>query len=188
MRKRSGSFIAGLSIGLVAGLTAGLLGVAHSTTGKKAWDRFGQMFQAGYVTGFLDCVSLAKSLDHEGYVATNFTVPPNTKPTHFQAWINTEGYTQERFANRSIPQMLVLAGNALQARFGPELPLSGTASIEAMRSVIDARRQAIREAEQSKLDLEAEKKAAAEKETGGAESKSTDAPPTDGGDPKPAAD
>ena len=58
MRIRNGSFFSGLMVGVIAGLLTGAIGVAQSATGKKAWERFGDMFQAGYISGFLDCVRL----------------------------------------------------------------------------------------------------------------------------------
>jgi hypothetical protein len=139
-------------------LTAGLVGVAQSATGKKAWERFGDMFQAGYITGFLDCVRIAKAMDYEGYVATNFTIPPGAKPTNFQAWIN-EAYKDPKAADRTLPQMLVIAGYRLEGQFGSEVPSSGNASVEALRAATEARRTAILEAEQAKKDLEAAKAA-----------------------------
>jgi hypothetical protein len=162
VRKRNGSFVSGLTIGVVAGLLAGAIGTAYSATGKKAWDRFGDMFQGGYVTGFLDCVRLAKGMDQRGYIATNYTLPIGAKPSHFQAWINEE-YKDPKAADRTIPQMLVLAGYKLQAKFGPEQVQSGNVPQQAMQSVIDARRRAIVEAEQAKKALEAAKAADAAK-------------------------
>jgi hypothetical protein len=162
VRKRNGSFFSGLTIGVVAGVCGGLLagaiGTAYSATGKKAWDRFGDMFQAGYITGFLDCVRIAKGMDQRGYIATNYTLPIGAKPSHFQAWINEE-YKDPKAADRTLSQMLVLAGYKLEAKFGPEQAQTGSVSEKAMRSVIDARRRAIVEAEQAKKALEAAKAA-----------------------------
>jgi hypothetical protein len=181
VHKRAKSFIVGLSVGVLAGLMAGFVGAAYSATGKKAWDRFGEMFQAGYVAGFLDCVRIAKAMDYEGYVATNFTIPPGTSGAHFQAWINEE-YKDPSVAERTLPQMLVLAGYKLQAKFGPEPPLSGDASMEALRAVIEARRAAVREAEQLKQTLDDAKAT----DAGAPDKKSPEVAPQDGGDAKPA--
>lgn len=175
MLSRNRSFVAGLVIGLTAGLTAGLVGVAQSATGKKAWDRFGDMFQGGYVAGFLDCVRLAKVTDFEGYIATNFVIPPGTKPTHFQAWID-KAYQDPKNAERTLPQMLVLAGYKLQGQFGPEPPVAANPSLEALRSVIESRRAAAREAADVKKVLEDEKAADAK----AAAAKSATAPPEAG--------
>jgi hypothetical protein len=158
---KRGSFMTGLVTGLVAGLTVGLVTVAHSTTGKKAWERFGDMFQAGYVSGFQDCVRIAKAMDQEGYVARTFILPPGTKPTHFQAWVDA-AYEEQKYAEKTVPQLLVLAGYKLEAKFGPETP-SGNPGLEGLRHAIERRREAAREAEQATKDLEAERAADAAK-------------------------
>ena len=167
MRKRNGTFFSGLMIGVVTGVCGGLLagaiGTAYSATGKKAWERFGDMFQAGYITGFLDCVRIAKGMDQRGYVATNYILPIGAKPTHFQAWINKEYKDDPKAADRTLPQMLVLAGYKLQATFGPEEAQTGSVSQKAMQSVMDSRRRAIIEAERAKQALEAAKAADAAK-------------------------
>jgi hypothetical protein len=135
-------------IGVVAGLLTGAIGVAQSATGKKAWERFGDMFQAGYVAGFLDCVRLAKGMDSQGYVATNYILPRAAKPTDYQIWINEE-YKKPEAADRTLPQMLVLASHAMEAKFGPEQPI-GNVQMQHMRKIIDARRQDLIEAEKAK--------------------------------------
>ena len=157
MRQGKGSFAAGVLVGVIAGLTAGMVTVAHSTTGKKAWDRFGDMFQAGYVSGFLDCVSIAKAMDRESYVARNYIMPPAIKPSHYQVWIN-EAYQDPKNGEKTVPQLLVLAGYRLQAKYGPEVPPNDV-SMEALRSAVDARRSAYREAEAARKELEAAKSA-----------------------------
>jgi len=161
VRQDKRSFTAGVVVGLVAGLTVGVVTIAHSTTGKKAWDRFGDMFQAGYVGGFQDCVRIAKGMDQEGYVARTFVLPPNTRPTHYQAWI-TDAYKDPKNDEKTIPQLLVLAGYKLEATFGPEVPSNNT-GLDGLRGAVDAHRAAIREAEQAKKDLDAEKAADAAK-------------------------
>lgn len=148
MRNRNGSFFSGLVIGVVAGLLSGAIGVAQSATGQKAWERFGAMFQAGYIAGFLDCVRLAKGMDSQGYVATNYILPRGAKPGDYQAWIN-EAYKNPEIADRTLPQMLILASHAMEAKFGPEAPI-GNVQMQQMRRVIDARRQALIAEEQAK--------------------------------------
>jgi hypothetical protein len=134
-------------IGIVAGLMAGAIGVAHSATGKKAWERFGDMFQAGYIAGFLDAVRLAKGMDSQGYIATNYVLPRAARPGDYQAWI-TEEYKKPEAAERTLPQMLVLASHAMEAKFGPEQPM-GNAQMQHMRKIIDLRRKAAIEAEKA---------------------------------------
>ena len=153
MRQGKGSFAAGVLVGVVAGLTAGMVTVAHSTTGKKAWDRFGDMFQAGYISGFLDCVSIAKAMDRESYVARSYIMPPSTKASHYQAWIN-EAYKDPKNLEKTVPQLLVIAGYRLETKFGPEVPPNDV-SMEGLRSAIESRRQAFREAEAARKELEA---------------------------------
>ena len=176
MRNRNGAFVSGLAIGVTAGLLAGAIGVAHSATGKKAWDRFGDMFQAGYIAGFLDCVRLAKGMDQQGYIATNYVLPRAAKPSDYQAWINEEYKKNPESADRTIPQMLILAGHKMAAKFGPEQP-TGNVQMQHMRRVIDARRQTIIEAEQAKKDLDAAKAADAAKAGEAAGAANTDAAP-----------
>ena len=153
MRNRNGSFFSGLVIGVVAGLLTGTIGAAQSATGKKAWERFGDMFQAGYIAGFLDCVRLAKGMDSHGYVATNYILPRGAKPGDYQLWINEE-YKKPEAADRTLPQMLVLASHAMEAKFGPEQPL-GNVQMQHMRKVIDTRRQGVIEDERAKQGADA---------------------------------
>jgi hypothetical protein len=134
-------------VGIVAGLMAGAIGVAHSATGKKAWDRFGDMFQAGYIAGFLDCVRLAKGMDSQGYIATNYVLPRAARPGDYQRWI-TEEYKKPEAAERTLPQLLVLASHAMEAKFGPEQPI-GSAQMQHMRKIIDLRRKAALENEKA---------------------------------------
>jgi len=148
VRNRNGSFYSGLVIGVVAGLLTGAIGVAQSATGKKAWERFGDMFQAGYISGFLDCVRLAKGMDSQGYVATNYILPRAARPGDYQLWI-TEEYKKPEAADRTLPQMLVLASHAMEAKFGPEPPM-GSVQMQHMRKVIDIRRQGVIEEERAK--------------------------------------
>jgi len=131
----------------VAGLLAGALGVAHSATGKKAWDRFGKVFQSGYIAGFLDCVRLAKGMDSQGYVATNYKLPAAAKIGDYQRWIDEE-YKKPESADRTIPQMLVLASHAMEAKFGPETPM-GNVQMMHMQRILDARRRALIEEEKA---------------------------------------
>jgi len=148
VRNRNGSFFSGLALGVVAGLLTGAIGVAHSATGKKAWERFGNMFQAGYIIGFLDCVRLAKGMDSRGYIATNYILSSRARPSDYQAWINEE-YKKPEAAERTLPQMLVLAGHAMEAQFGPEQP-TGNAQMQHMRKLIDRRRKELIESEKAK--------------------------------------
>jgi hypothetical protein len=154
---------------------------AHSTTGRKAWYRFGEMFQSGYVSGFLDCVSISKATDRDGYVSTNYRMPPNTKPSHYQAWIS-EAYEDSKYEEKTIPQLLVLAGYKLEAMYGPEVP-GDDIQMEALRAVIDARRKQLREAEaakkaqESKNASDAAKAADADNAPGGPAGEAADGPP-----------
>lgn len=153
MRNRNGSFYSGLVIGVVAGLLTGAIGVAQSATGKKAWERFGEMFQAGYIAGFLDCVRLAKGMDSQGYVASNYVLPRAAKPTDYQLWINEE-YKKPEAADRTLPQMLILASHAMEAKFGPEQPLTGV-QMQHFRKMIEARREGLIAEEKGKQGAEA---------------------------------
>jgi hypothetical protein len=174
VRQVKKSFTAGVVVGLVAGLTAGMVTVAHSTTGKKAWERFGDMFQAGYVAGFQDAVRIAKAMDQEGYVARAYVLPEGAKPTHYQAWVN-DAYKDAKYSEKTVPQLLVLAGYKLEATFGPELPANNV-GLEGLRSVIESRRAAMREAMQAEKDLQAEKAADATKTGDAAKAEEPTAP------------
>jgi hypothetical protein len=161
VRQDKRSFAAGVVVGVVAGLIAGAVTVAHSTTGKKAWERFGDMFQAGYVIGFQDCVRIAKGMDQDGYVARAYALPQGAKPTEYHTWVN-EAYKDPKYVEKTVPQLLVLAGHKLEAIYGPEAP-TGNVGLEGLRAIIENRRAAIREAEQAQKDLEAAKAGDAEK-------------------------
>jgi hypothetical protein len=167
VRNRNGSFYSGLVIGVAAGLMAGIIGVAHSATGKKAWDRFGGMFQAGYIAGFLDCVRLAKGTDPRGYIATNYILPSAARAGDYQRWI-AEEYKKPESAARTLPQMLVLASHAMEAKFGPETPM-GNVQMQQMRRIIDLRRQAIGEDAKEKKAAEEGDTAKPEEGAGAAE-------------------
>lgn len=106
------SFLSGVGVGVLAGLLVGGAGIARSATGKQAWDRFGSMFKTGYITGFLDCVRVAKGMQADGYIASNYVLPPNATPAHFQVWIN-RAYKDPALATRTLPQMIAAAGPAL---------------------------------------------------------------------------
>ena len=87
------------------------------------------MFQAGYLAGFIDCVRLAKGMDSRGYVATNYILPRGAKLADYQAWINEE-YKKPETAERTLPQMLVLASHAMEAKFGPEQPIGNMGALD----------------------------------------------------------
>jgi hypothetical protein len=142
VHKRKGTFYSGLVIGVLAGLMVGAIGAAYSAAGKKAWDRFGDMFQAGYISGFHDCVRVAKAKDPQGYVSQAFVIPAKTKPTHFQVWIN-EAYKDPKMAENTIPRMLSLAGESLREKFGPE---PSPAGLRALLDAMEARNKRVHEA------------------------------------------
>jgi hypothetical protein len=181
VRNRNGSFYSGLAIGVAAGLLAGALGVAHSATGKKAWERFGKVFQSGYIAGFLDCVRLAKGMDSQGYVATNYRIPAAAKIGDYQHWIDEE-YKKPEAADRTVPQMLVLAGHAMEAKFGPETQV-GNVQMMHMRRIIDARRRALIEKEKAEKADQAAKSEKSPEEEGAAKSETAPAAPSGGSAP-----
>ncbi len=152
MRFRDKAFAKGLAVGLVVGLLMTVALSATASTGKKAWDRFGDMFKAGYVAGFLDCVRIAKGFNDKGYLATAYVLPPRTKGANW-VWTIDRLYQDERYQNRQLPQIMVLAGEELAKKFGPEIKTSHT-GMAGLRAFLAARRKSLAEARKAKLEGE----------------------------------
>ncbi len=144
MKEHHRGFVRGIVIGLTVGLLLGGTGAAWATFAKKGWERFGQWFQEGYVAGFNDCVRLAKALDPQGYVATNYVVPPKAKPHMWRLKIN-ELYAKKEHAERPMSQIMVIAGKDLAKATGYVEIQGGDPRMENLRKALDTRRKAIRD-------------------------------------------
>ncbi|MFQ5352981.1 MAG: hypothetical protein ACE5D3_07900 [Candidatus Binatia bacterium] len=148
MRRRNTSFTKGIVVGLVVGIATTLTLSATAATGKKAWDRFGYMFKSGYVAGFLDCVRIAKGFNDQGYLAKTYTLPPGTSGLDWIKAINAL-YSDDDYSRRELPQILVVAGERLTKKFGPELkPV--TPNMGGLRAYLAARREAMLKAKKAK--------------------------------------
>ena len=141
--RQTTGFGRGLGLGLVVGLLIGGAGVALAAIGKPGWDKLQRPVQAGYITGFLECVRLAKATDQEGYIATNFVMPAAAKPLDYLAAVD-KLYVQEEHATRSLAQVLVIAGAEMEKKFGPDMRY-GHAGLEGLRQMVEARRKAMAE-------------------------------------------
>jgi len=137
---RSNKFGSGLAIGVAIGLMLGGAGVATAAFGKKGWERFGPMFQQGYVAGFNDCVRIAKGLTPNGYVARNFTLVPKAKPTVWAKMIS-DLYAEEKHHNRAMSQIMVIAGQKIAARYNYEAPAPRDAGMDGLRKLMEYRRR-----------------------------------------------
>ncbi|MFQ5478247.1 MAG: hypothetical protein ACE5E4_06485 [Candidatus Binatia bacterium] len=162
------TWLQGAVVGLVAGLVLGAAGLSAAALGKKGWERFGPMFQQGYIAGFNDCVQLAKGMDSDGWVASNFIVPSRAKPMHWIDFIQ-EIYAKPENAGWPVSRAMMLAGARMLKDFGPAFQ-GGSMGLEGMRRLIENRHRAIMEAAKARALA---KKSAAD----GAESK--DAEPSE---------
>jgi len=127
----------GLSIGLIAGIaTESLAGF-----GKKGWERFGPMFQQGYVAGFIDAVRMAKSRSPESYLARNYPIPAAAKAVHWAHAVK-QIYSEKRFEKLYLPDVLQIAAQRLSARMGAQATYSDP-GLESMRRMVEARHKAL---------------------------------------------
>jgi hypothetical protein len=145
MGKCERGFFRGIAVGLTAGIILGGTGAAWAGFGKKGWERFGQWFQEGYVAGFNDCVRLSKALEPDGYVATNYILPPKAKPHMWRIKIN-EIYAKEENADRPMSQVMVMAGQDLAKQTGYVELKGGDPRVEGLRQAMEQRQKAIRDA------------------------------------------
>ena len=145
----------------VAGLVIGSAGVAGAAFGKKGWERFGPMFQQGYVAGFIDAVRIAKNFDPSSYLATNYALPPKAKPLDWTIAV-TELYAQKEHENRPMSQILNIVGLNLTKKFGPEVKMDHARQIARLRAALEQQRRAV---EEYKRQAEEAKKLAAEGKT-----------------------
>ena len=162
-----------LAVGLVAGFILGSASVSTATLGQKGWNRFGQLFKEGYVAGFVECVRVAKGLDPFSYVSTQFPAPSRAKPT---VWVKTidDLFAQEEHKNRTLPQLMIIAGTKLEPEYGDQKFQPGDQRLEALREAIDRQRKALLDARKTVEAAEGAKKAA---ETPSSEPKAEEAAP-----------
>ncbi len=106
------------------------------------------MFKSGYMAGFIDCLRIAKAFDDRGYLATTFTLPPRVSGAHWVKVID-ELYEDESSDERQLPQMIALAGDRLEKKFGREIK-SKSPGLGALRAFFAARRKAMLEAQKAK--------------------------------------
>jgi hypothetical protein len=91
---------------------------------------------------------LAKAQEPDGYIATNYIVPPKAKPHMWRVKIN-EIYSKKENADRPMMQVMVIAGNELASATGyVELP-GGDPRIDTLRQILGQRQKAIREASEA---------------------------------------
>ncbi len=130
---------------LVAAFIAGLLTAtavpALAGFGKTGWERFGALFQQGYVAGFIDAVRLAKSRDPDGYLTKNFKIPAQAKAIHWAREV-TEMYAEERFEKLLVSDVLQAAGDKLSIKLGPEAEFFDR-GVESLRAMTEARHRAM---------------------------------------------
>jgi hypothetical protein len=135
------------------------------------------MFKQGYVAGFIDCVRIAKALDPFSYIATQFPAPPKAKPL---VWVRTidELYAKDEHKNRTLAQILIIAGTKLQKDLGEEPFKPNDQRLEALRDAIDRQRRALLQARKTVEAAQDELKKNGETDKpAGAEDKSSAAEP-----------
>ena len=151
MRTPNNAFTRGLAIGLIVGLTMGGATSVGAAVAKKAWDRFGELFQTGYVVGFNDCVRIAKATDYDGFLSRTFKQPPTAKPRDWIDKVN-EIFAEESHSERDVSQVLIIAGHKLEKTHGSELA-TGTNGLTGIFQMLQSRRAAKREALEAKKAL-----------------------------------
>jgi hypothetical protein len=156
-----------LAIGFALGVVVGSSGLAAAAFGRQGWERFGPMFKQGYVAGFLECVRIAKALDPFSYVATQFPAPPKAKPDVWMRKID-ELYAMDEHKNRTLPQLLIIAGGKLEKDYGLGDVKPGDRRLEALRQAIDRQRKALLQARKTVQAAEGEQKKEGEKSAGAA--------------------
>jgi len=115
---------------------------ASADMGKVGWEKLDKKVQAGYIVGFLHAVRIAKGMEPTGYMARTYMTPPGAKPRDWLAMVN-QLYKQKEHEKRTLSQVMVIAGNALAAKHGPE-QVHSAAGLEALRLQIEKRRAEIR--------------------------------------------
>ena len=135
----------GVAMGFALGFLVGSAGVASAAFGRQGWDRFGLLFKQGYVAGFIDCVRIAKAIDPFSYIATNFPAPPRAKPI---VWVRTidDLYAKDEHKDRTLAQILIIAGAKLEKDFGDDQARPGDQRLEHLRQAIDRQRKALLQA------------------------------------------
>ncbi len=121
-----------------------IAGIATETLagfGKKGWERFGPMFQQGYVAGFIDAVRMAKGHSPQSYLALNYPVPAAAKAIHWAHEVK-EIYSEKRFQKLFLPDVLQIAGQRLSSRMGGEATYQDP-GLESMRRMVERRHKAL---------------------------------------------
>jgi hypothetical protein len=108
-----------LAVGFALGILAAGAGMAAAAMGKKGWERFGPMFKQGYAAGFNDAVRIAKTSDPESFLARQFRLPPEAKALDWVVMIDRL-YAEKENEKRPLPQIFMIAGPKLEAKFGTE--------------------------------------------------------------------
>ena len=142
MRMPPEGFTRGMVLGVTLGLVVGSTGVAAAAFGKKGWERWGSMFQGGYVAGFVDCVRVAKAREGSSLIALSYMVPVNAKAVHWQSKVS-ELYAKKENHNRPMSQIMAMAGNELVGKLGPDV--QGSDGLQRLRQFLEKRKKRLQE-------------------------------------------
>jgi hypothetical protein len=157
-------FVRGVAVGFLVGVLLASGGIALAAMGKAAWSRLDPLVRGGYVAGFTDCLRMAKANDPEGWLATNYILPP-VKPIQWVAKVD-ELYEQKDLQNAPLHQVLLLAGHKLAEETGYREVKAGDPRLERLRAVLQGHRG--KTAEAAAPTAESEKPTGAGGETGAA--------------------
>ena len=118
MRLINRRFIAGFLAGVLFATVVILSHAALAAFMKKNWDKQGWKFQAGYVSGFTDCIRINRGYDPTDYIRRTYPLPANTTPLEWLRGIN-KFYREKGNEERSIYQAIAVVGGRLVAKHGP---------------------------------------------------------------------
>jgi len=118
MRLINRRFVAGFLAGVLFATVVILSHTALAAFMKKNWEKQGWKFQAGYVTGFTDCIRIVRGFDPTDYIRRTYPLPANATPLEWLREIN-KFYRDEGNARRSIYQVISVVGGRLVAKHGP---------------------------------------------------------------------
>ncbi|RMD86138.1 MAG: hypothetical protein D6815_00460 [Candidatus Dadabacteria bacterium] len=118
MRPNDHRFLTGFVAGALCATVLVLSQGALAAFVKKNWEKQDWRFQAGYISGFTDCVRVNRSMDPTGYIRKTYPLPKDTTPLMWLRGLK-KFYAEKGNENRAIYQAISVVGNRLVAKKGP---------------------------------------------------------------------
>lgn len=129
-----------LVVGIIVGVLFGSAGVVFSALGKEGWAQRDVQFKLGYIAGFNDVVRMAKRSMPQSTIAQSFAIPRDAKLINWLYEIE-QLFKDPRYENRSIVDLMALAGGPMAKKFGGEAHVES--GLERLREAMDKRREAM---------------------------------------------